>query len=283
MAKKICLDAGHYGKSNRSPAVKTYYESEMTWKLHLKLKAELESYGFVVTTTRSNQATDLGLIARGKKAKGCDLFLSIHSNAVGSRVDENVDHIVIMRLIDDNTTDIDEKSKALAEKLAPVITNVMGVKQKEYRIPANKSSYDRNGDGLLNDNYYGVLHGCRQVGVPGLILEHSFHTNTRSTEWLLVDSNLDKLAKAEAEVISEFFGMKKKVVHRVQVGAYLLKKNSEKMLNTLKSAGYNGFITKVGLYYKVQVGAFEVESNATRLAKELKNKGFSAFVVKVTI
>ena len=282
MAKKICLDAGHYGKYNRSPAVKTYYESEMTWKLHLKLKAELESYGFVVTTTRSNQATDLGLIARGKKAKGCDFFLSIHSNAVGSRVDENVDHIVIMRLIDDNTTDIDEKSKALAEKLAPVITNVMGVKQKNYRIPANKSSYDRNGDGILNDNYYGVLHGCRQVGVPGLILEHSFHTNTRSTEWLLVDSNLDKLAKAEAEVIAKHFGAKK-TIFRVQIGAYFLKKNSEKMLNTLKAAGYNGFITKVGLYYKVQVGAFEVESNATRLAKELKNKGFSTFVVKGTV
>lgn len=34
MSIKICLDAGHYGKYNRSPAVKTYYESDMNWKLH---------------------------------------------------------------------------------------------------------------------------------------------------------------------------------------------------------------------------------------------------------
>ena len=40
---KICLDAGHVGsKYNQSPVVKTYYESAMVWKLHLKL---IESYG----------------------------------------------------------------------------------------------------------------------------------------------------------------------------------------------------------------------------------------------
>ena len=44
---KICLDAGHVGsKYNQSPVVKTYYESAMNWKLHLKLKAELEARGF---------------------------------------------------------------------------------------------------------------------------------------------------------------------------------------------------------------------------------------------
>ena len=42
MAVKVCLDAGHYGKYNRSPAVSSYYESDMTWKLHNYLKKELE-------------------------------------------------------------------------------------------------------------------------------------------------------------------------------------------------------------------------------------------------
>lgn len=46
MAKKICLDAGHYGQYNRSPAIPEYYESEMNWKLHLLLKKELEKYGY---------------------------------------------------------------------------------------------------------------------------------------------------------------------------------------------------------------------------------------------
>ena len=39
MAKiKICIDAGHYGKYNRSPVVPEYYESDMVWKLHLMQK-----------------------------------------------------------------------------------------------------------------------------------------------------------------------------------------------------------------------------------------------------
>lgn len=44
MAVKVCLDAGHYGKYNRSPAVLSYYESDMTWKLHNYLKKELEAW-----------------------------------------------------------------------------------------------------------------------------------------------------------------------------------------------------------------------------------------------
>ena len=39
---KICLDAGHYGKYNRSKVVPEYYESEMNWKLHNYLAEELK-------------------------------------------------------------------------------------------------------------------------------------------------------------------------------------------------------------------------------------------------
>ena len=276
---KICLDAGHYGKYNRSPVVPKYYESEMNWKLHLKLKSELEKYGVSVVTTRSDQEKDLGLIERGKLSKDCELFLSLHSNAAGR---EDADHVVIFRLLDDAGTDIDDTAKTLADKLAHVITEVMGVKEKNFRIAANKASTDRNGDGKLNDNYYGVLHGARTVGTPALIIEHSFHTNERSTNWLLVEANLDKLAKAEAEVIANYFGLKK-TIYRVQVGAYTVKANAEKMQSKLKAAGYNGFITKVGQYHKVQIGAFEVKANADRLAAELKKKGFSTYIAKVTI
>lgn len=81
---KICLDAGHYGKYNRSPVNGTYFESDMSWKLHLKLKSALEARGMEVITTRTTQAGDLGLEARGKKSAGCDLFLSLHSNACNS-------------------------------------------------------------------------------------------------------------------------------------------------------------------------------------------------------
>ena len=80
----IMLDAGHYGDYNRSPCVPAYYESHMTWKLHLLLKRELEAYGVAVRTTRADQTKYLEVYERGRLAKGCDMFVSLHSNAVGS-------------------------------------------------------------------------------------------------------------------------------------------------------------------------------------------------------
>ncbi len=205
---KICLDAGHYGKYNQSPAVKAYYESDMTWKLHLLLKTALEGYGFTVYTTRSQQAADRGLFDRGYAAKGCDLFLSLHSNAVGSEVNETVDYVRVYHLVEDDTTDVDEISREVAEALAPVIARVMGATQGGD-VASRRSPYDHNKDGVLNDNYYGVLNGARQAGVPGCILEHSFHTNTKMANWLLSDDNLQALADAEAATLAEFFGMEK--------------------------------------------------------------------------
>lgn len=206
MAKRICIDAGHYGKRNQSPAVKEYYESEAMWKLHLLLKAELEKYGITVVTTRKTLEEDVSLYNRGALSKLSDLFLSLHSNASGNSVNESADHVSVYHLMEDDGTECDEVSKAFAAKIAPVIADTMGVKNG-YKLLTRKSSSDKNKDGVMNDNYYGVLHGARTVGTPGLILEHSFHTCTRSTQWLLDEGNLQKLAEAEAVCIAEFLGV----------------------------------------------------------------------------
>ena len=50
---KICLDAGHYGKYNRSPIVPEYYESERMWKLTELLAAALTKRGVTVVKTRT--------------------------------------------------------------------------------------------------------------------------------------------------------------------------------------------------------------------------------------
>lgn len=81
------------------PAVPEYYESDMSWALHLLLKAALERYGIVVKTTKETQSTTLGVYERGAASKGCDLFLSLHSNAVGSHIDETADHVMVAVVI----------------------------------------------------------------------------------------------------------------------------------------------------------------------------------------
>lgn len=189
--KRICIDAGHYGKYNRSPVVPAYYESDMVWKLHLMQKEILEGYGFEVVTTRANQSTDRKLYDRGFAAKGCILFISNHSNACGS---ETVDYPVVYRAYD-NAGDSDR----LALKLASTIASIMGT-SKPGRTATRKGSSD--------GEYYGVLRGARAAGLTDYyIVEHSFHTNAKATQWLLDDNNLRRLAEAECRVIASHYGM----------------------------------------------------------------------------
>ena len=105
---------------------------------------------------------------RGAASRGCDLFLSLHSNAVGSETNENVDYVVVY-------VPQDGSGDEIGQILADGISLVMGTRQVG-RIAAREGS---SGD------YYGVIRGAAAVGTVGLILEHSFHTNTRSTHWLL--------------------------------------------------------------------------------------------------
>ena len=204
---KVCLDAGHYGNYNAG-AVKGYYESVRMWKLTELLAKELTARGITVIKTRSNQATDLALTSRGRKAKGCDLFLSMHSNAAGA---ESVDYPAAYVPLNGTGT-------AIGQKLADIVADVMGTVQKGRTAT-------RKGSG--GADYYGVIRGAVAVGVPGVILEHSFHTNHKAAAWLMSDDNLSRLARAEADCIAEWMeGTAKPAAQTLQVAKH-------------KSAAYN--------------------------------------------
>lgn len=72
----------------------------------------------------------------------------------------------------------------------------------------------------------------------------------------------------------------KHTLYRVQVGAYTVKPNANRMEAKLKADGYSTWVVKVGQYWKVQVGAFYVKANAQNLSKELKAKGYDNFIVE---
>jgi len=244
----ICLDAGHDGKYNRSPAVPEYYESEMNWKLHLLLKQELATYNIEVKTTRSSLNQEMGVYQRGTASQGCDLLLSIHSNAVGSQVDETVDRVMVY-------VPLDGSGDEIGQMFVDRISQVMETRQTG-RIATREGN---SGD------YYGIIRGATDVGTTGLILEHSFHTNTRSTRWLMEKANLARLAKAEAALLAEYFEVSEMVptpvpntppntpakeepsegdiLYRVQTGAYRIKENAQAQLDRIQDAGFDAYIT----------------------------------------
>lgn len=76
----------------------------------------------------------------------------------------------------------------------------------------------------------------------------------------------------------------KRLLYRVQLGAFGKAANASNYLTKIKAAGYDdAFITYQDDLYKIQLGAFSVKDNATRLVNELKAKGFTAFIVAVRV
>lgn len=193
---KIVIDAGHYSGCNRSPVFTAYRQGDMTWVLYQFLKEELESYNAIVIGTREQQAKDLPVYNRGQIAAGADLFISLHSNAIDS---ESVKRVVVIPPFADKN-----RNRQLAETLAQVVTNTMGIDQK-YQIYTR--TYVDNGK---TRDYYGVIRGAVDAGCKrSMIIEHGFHTNIDCARWLYNRMNLKKLAQAQAAAIAKFFGLKK--------------------------------------------------------------------------
>ena len=205
----IMLDAGHFAKCNQSPLVPEYWESEMTWKLHLLLKKELEEYGFIVGTTREDQTKDLDVVERGHKAKGYEIFISLHSNACGNPEDwyegspsERVDRPVIYVPYTQPSECVQ-----LASWIGEGIKDIMEV--SPYQIATRQGSHGE---------WYGVMRGAAEVGCPMyFIIEHSFHTNKRAATWLLdkEEKNLQLLAEMEAAAIARYAGLEKQETYLV--------------------------------------------------------------------
>jgi N-acetylmuramoyl-L-alanine amidase len=72
---------------------------------------------------------------------------------------------------------------------------------------------------------------------------------------------------------------KKDGLHKVQVGAFGIKSNAEKLSAELASKGFKNFVTKEGNLYKVQTGAFGEKANAEALASQLHKHGYKTFIV----
>lgn len=202
---KVMIDPGHYSYYNQSPVYSPYWESVMTWKLSNYLQEELQAFGVHADLTKDSLDEDPSLNDRGFSSKGYDFFISMHSNAGAASY---VDQPLAIIYQDLPWTTIDDTSREIGELLAVTVSDVMETNQKGITYQ-RKGTGDWDRNGIMDDEWYSVLFGSRYVGTPGILLEHSFHTNYRATLWLYDDDNLKKLAKEEATVIFKYFSEKK--------------------------------------------------------------------------
>lgn len=191
LTKVIVIDCGHGGVDGGKEGVNGTLEKDINLSIGYKLKSLLESSGFAVVMTRTDdvglysesdtnkKASDMKKRCQIIKDSNCDLCISIHQNSyTGSTV-----HGAQMFYYKNSV-----EGKRLAECLESVI------KEKLGKETARPSKY--------NDNYYMLLHSV----CPTVIAECGFLSNPEEAEKLKNNEYQQKVAEALYYGIMKFYG-----------------------------------------------------------------------------
>lgn len=190
----VVLDPGHGPLTNPYPAASGYYEGTQMYKLMYILRSKLVSQGINVISTRNAITDDPALEARGKLAGSskADLFISLHSDAVGNGIYSATGVTVFYSKTDP------VKNKAFATSLASEVSTLMGTKNRGAQLKYNSAGND----------YYAVIRNSAASGCKNaFLIEHGFHTSVTDVKWLISENNLQKIAEVEAKVICNYFGI----------------------------------------------------------------------------
>ncbi len=239
----ICIDPGHYKGSSIVPSDETMYgyeEGIFTLRVGLALREELAKHGINSYLTRetdsitidnyTNEALDKGKISlRGTYAAGSNLFISIHTNANGDNANgcdtwHQPLEINKTLLILNQTASNQESMVAVANEIGTAVTAAssrlgLSVADQFERVVAGSllewtgdynDSVNVKGTACyrLGDNgdYYGVLRGAASVGVPGMIIEHGFHTVEEMRRQAMTGNLVNEWARADADGITKGLG-----------------------------------------------------------------------------
>lgn len=239
----VCIDPGHYKGASKLQGenIYDYEEGVFTLKVALALRDELKQYGIRSYLTREsdsinisgyvNEKLDRGKISlRGEQAKGDDLFVSIHTNA---NKDNANGYPTCSQPIDINKTIIlvnriaigSDQIIQMADEIGQAVTTVnyeqkiCNTDQFQYVDKDHLTEWsDLYNDSLQvqgtvcyrwgeHGDYYGVLRGASTVGVPGMIIEHGFHTIEEVRRQAMQEDLAQKWAEADAYGIAKGFGV----------------------------------------------------------------------------
>lgn len=244
----VCIDPGHFSGKNKIVDAdgSSYSEGNATLILAKNLEEKLRlSYGITCILTRTtdeitlggytNDSLDEGHISlRGRYAQGSDLFLSLHTNANqdnanGYATDKQPISINKTLVFVNAVAYEDNRMLHLANAIGSYLTEVnydMQVSESEKFQSIESKEEAKNWSDEYNDqlnvpgtvcvrwgehgDYYGVLRGAATVNVPGLIIEHGFHTIPEIRKLVLTGELLEKWADADARGIAEGYELMKK-------------------------------------------------------------------------
>ena len=224
MAKRVFIGVGHGGSD--PGAVGLVREADANLTIALELKRILEEVGVVVGISRTKDENDpLSEEIKEANAFAPDFAIDVHNNAGGG------DGFEVFVQTGTHAAKSKEAGQAIERYVKAMGQNSRGVKTK------------------LNDagkDYFGFL---RQVNYPAVIVEGFFVDNKKDATDFDTVAEQKKFASAYAAAILEHLGVSKDpapspALFRVQVGAFAVKANAEKLAAELKAKGYQAYITK---------------------------------------
>jgi len=203
----IVLDPGH-GGSNVGAAARGVGEKTYTYQLATLIKEKLEANGsFNVYFTRTGDY-DLELYERAVVANryNADILISLH-------FDGNADPGV--RGVTTYTSVIDSyAATTLSSSIAQSISSATGFVNNGVRRRTDTAGYywsfEKQWDcqdpslGTLSD-YYGIPTWCAKFGIPSIIVEHGYLSNSGDVAIICAEGGIEKIAEAEAQAIIGYY------------------------------------------------------------------------------
>lgn len=208
----VVLDPGHDGTHGGSSA-NGFVEAQLNLKIAQYCKAELEEYyGVTVYMTRDSASCPNGggdnkscLQRRADIARdmGANLFVSLHNNYSSASSASGAEIWYPNQNYNPWTSQV---GGSAASKILEQLTS-LGLHNRGTQIRNAKE--DKYPDGSAAD-YYAVIRHCKEYGIPGIIVEHAFMSNSSdAANFLSNDEGLKKLGVADATGIAQYFGLKK--------------------------------------------------------------------------
>ena len=205
----VALDPGH-DSTHVGASANGVREEVLTLKIAQYCKAELEEYaGVSVYMTRTtagcphpggSSAHDIDQRVADAVAAGASVYVSFHLNSSTSSAAKGAEIII------PNTNwkpQVGNDGKKLATLIESELVGLGLEKRKIYSKDTTVN--ERYEDGSLSD-YFTVQISAKEHGIPGIIVEHAFVTNTSDVNnFLNNEAGLKKLGVADATGIAKYF------------------------------------------------------------------------------
>ena len=181
----IALDPGHGGMDPGAQG-NGKSEADLTWKIAVACKAKLEQYGFKVVMSRDQYGSYSGndFLYRVQRcvSQGAQAFVSFHINSGGSGA-----HGAEVYAPTANGSSYTQASVELAQKVM-------------HNLHALGLSYRGVFQMELGDEF-AVIRCAREQGIPGILIEHGFISNSGDVWNYFSDAGCRRLGEADADAI----------------------------------------------------------------------------------